>query len=245
MSVQLPEAITPQVCLLLQRYDLLEPLLRKVIFEQELHSIELSVADLDVAEQRARESQDLVAQDRFELWMQQQQLTYSRYRELLTDRERRVQLIQRRFGAKAEARFLERKNQLDRVVYSLLRVDDRDLARELYFRLQAGEADFAQLAAQYAQGPERQTRGVVGPVPLTQAHPQLAERLRTSQVGQLLEPFSIEPWWLVVRLESYVPASLDASTHHQMASELFEQWLDQEVSSRVIQLEPILTNASA
>ena len=131
---------------------------------------------------------------------------------------------------KAEAHFLARKNQLDRVVYSLLRVKDGYLARELYLRLDAGEANFADLAAEFSEGPEKQTKGILGPVPLTQAHPALAERLRTSPAGQLMQPFQIESWWLVARLESYTPATFDDNIAGQMAAELFEQWVKEETS---------------
>lgn len=137
---------------------------------------------------------------------------------------------------KAEARFLSRKNNLDRVVYSLLRVKDGLLARELYLRIGAGEANFADLAATYAEGPEKATKGIVGPVPLTQAHPGLAEKLRTASPGQLLEPFSIEQWWLVVRLERYSPASFDEGMAMQMASELFEEWVKEETTRKLRQL---------
>ena len=134
----------------------------------------------------------------------------------------------REFLAKAEARFLERKERLDRVVYSLLRVQDGGLARELYLRISGGEANFADLAHSYAEGPERNTKGIVGPVPLNQAHPALAERLRTSKPGVLLAPFQIQEWWLVARLESYTPARFDDAIAEQMAAELFEEWVQQE-----------------
>lgn len=140
------------------------------------------------------------------------------------------------FRHKAEAHFLTRKNQLDRVVYSLLRVKDLFLARELYLRIEAGEASFADLAAQYAEGPEKQTNGIVGPVPLTQAHPALAERLRTTRAGVLMEPFQIAEWWLVVRLESYTPASFDDATAERMADELFNQWVREKTGFRMRQL---------
>jgi len=138
-----------------------------------------------------------------------------------------------KFRHQAEARFLSRKNQLDRVVYSLLRVQDRFLARELYLRIEAGEANFADLAAQYAEGPEKQTNGIVGPVPLTQAHAALAERLRTTSPGVLMEPFRIAECWLVVRLESYTPANFDEATAEQMINELFNQWVRDETSRRI------------
>jgi parvulin-like peptidyl-prolyl isomerase len=144
-----------------------------------------------------------------------------------------------RFLPKAEARFLQRKTQLDRVVYSLLRLEDAGLARELYLRINEGESDFAELAARYAEGPERTTRGVVGPVPLMQAHPVLAERLRTATPGVLMEPFRIEKWWLVVRLETYSPATLDDDTAQQMARELFEESVEEAVQQRINDLIPL------
>jgi len=134
------------------------------------------------------------------------------------------------FSHRAEQRFLARKNQLDQVIYSLLRVEDAALARELYLRIAEGEADFAELAARYSQGPERSTRGVVGPVPLLQAHPALAELLRTSRPGQLQAPLRIEQWWLVVRLESLRSASFDSEMRDRMARELFDEWIDEEVA---------------
>ena len=143
---------------------------------------------------------------------------------------------ERLYRPKAEARFLDRKQQLDRVVYSLLRLKDEGLARELYFQVQDGEATFADLAAQYAEGPERATRGIVGPVPLTQAHPQLVERLRTAAIGLVQEPFRIEQWWLLFRLESLTPATFDEPMALQMSQELFEQWLEQAVEARLEQL---------
>jgi parvulin-like peptidyl-prolyl isomerase len=140
---------------------------------------------------------------------------------------------------KAEARFLQRKNQLDRVVYSLLRLADSGLAQELFQRIEEGEADFAALAARYAQGPERATRGVVGPIPLMQAHPLLADRLRTSQPGVLIEPFALETWWLVVRLESVIPASLDEATAQTMSRELFDEAVEQAVQQHLEALIPL------
>lgn len=135
---------------------------------------------------------------------------------------------------KAEARFLSRKNQLDRVVYSLLRVADGMLARELYFRIACGEASFSDLAARHSEGPERTTNGIVGPVPLTQAHPVLAEKLRTATPAVMLEPFAIGEWWLLVRLEKYTPAVFDEAMADQMARELFDEWVQEETGRRLL-----------
>ena len=150
---------------------------------------------------------------------------------------RRRSFMRERFAPKAEARFLERKNELDQVVYSLLRIENSFLARELYLQIESGESNFADLAKRYAEGPERNTNGIVGPVSLTQAHPTLVEKLRVAQPGVLLEPFRVSDWWLVVRLERYEPATFTDEVSDQMCLEMFDAWIDEETATSMSQLE--------
>jgi parvulin-like peptidyl-prolyl isomerase len=142
----------------------------------------------------------------------------------LSNKVRQQTFLREQFSPKAEARFLDRKNELDQVVYSLLRLENRFLAQELYLQIESGESNFADLAKRYAEGPERNTNGIVGPVSLTQAHPVLVEKLRVTQPGVLLEPFRISDWWLVVRLERYSPATFDDEISLKMCQELFAEW---------------------
>ena len=150
---------------------------------------------------------------------------------------RRQEYIRERFAPKAEARFLERKNELDQVVYSLLRLANNFLARELYLQIESGESNFADLAKRYAEGPERNTNGIVGPVSLTQAHPALVEKLRVAQPGVLLEPFRIADWWLVVRLERYSPATFTPEVSDRMCREMFDAWIEEETATTLSRLE--------
>ena len=157
---------------------------------------------------------------------------------------RLAKLARDQFGAKAEARFLQQKGRLDRVVYSLLRLDSRSQAQELYLQIAHGEADFPQLASRFSQGPERSTNGVVGPVPLNQAHPSLADKLRAAQPGALIEPFRIDRWWVIARLERYAAASFDARMAEQMSMELLQEWLQQETAHRLSALDRTAGDAS-
>ena len=150
---------------------------------------------------------------------------------------RRQEYMRDRFAPKAEARFLERKNELDQVVYSLLRLADSFLARELYLQIESEESNFADLAKRYAEGPERNTNGIVGPVSLTQAHPLLVEKLRVAQPGVLLEPFRVADWWLVVRLERYSPATFTPEVSDRMCREMFDAWIEEETATTLSRLE--------
>lgn len=140
---------------------------------------------------------------------------------------------QEHFSHRAEQRFLKRKTQLDQVIYSLLRVQDTGLAQELYLQIAEGEQDFADLAAVHSQGPEKSTRGLVGPAPLTQAHPKIVEMLRSGQDGQLFAPVRIDPWSLIVRREKLQPAVFNDRMRLMMTQELFDDWVREEVQIRL------------
>ncbi|KZR61778.1 peptidylprolyl isomerase [Prochlorococcus sp. MIT 1303] len=134
------------------------------------------------------------------------------------------------FNHKAEQRFLERKEQLDQVMYSLLRIKNVYLARELFLRIAEGEATFAELASDYSEGKEKAKGGSIGPVPLCQAHPRLVEALRSHAPGTLVEPFQISDWWLVVRVDRYMPVSFDETIRKSMCRELFQEWRSEELN---------------
>lgn len=242
MIARLPELAVMQqdVFRKLANLGLLRNYVRAECLEAAVGQIELSEEEVQNAWALFARELQLADVSAIERYAQAQLLSPAALEAQVLRPARQFKLSQQEFAPKAEARFLARKSQLDRVVYSLLRLQDPGLARELYLRLEDGEANFADLAAEYAEGPEQATRGIVGPVPLTQAHPVLAERLRTAPPGVVLEPFRIESWWLVVRLESLSPATFDAATAARMAQELFEQWIAEQVEHRLAELRPLL-----
>ena len=222
---------------LLKDNNLLRPLVEQMVTTEAIQGSSVSEADLDSARQ------DLLEQRGFESVEQWPDLLkgLGKTEEEVLDRlqhvVRRQQFIRERFSPKAEARFLERKNELDQVVYSLLRIENSFLARELYLQIESGESNFADLAKRYAEGPERNTNGIVGPVSLTQAHPRLVEKLRVAQPGVLLEPFRIADWWLVVRLERYSPATFTDEISDRMCQEMFDAWIAEQTATTLSRLE--------
>lgn len=225
--------LSPETLALLRRHNLLKPLIRAEILSKTVETIQLGTQQSDQVWDNFKAKNKLDTPDLLKKYLKNNGVTESDLRWQL-ELPTRVQIYcQEHFQHKAEARFLERKEQLDQVVYSLLRIQDGYLARELYLRISGNEANFADLAASYSQGPEAKTKGIIGPVPMTQANPALSERLRTSQPGQLLQPFQIDQWWVVVRLERYEAAQFDDITRQRMAQELFQEWLNQELLGKV------------
>ena len=236
MVPKLKSAIGAEGRALLDRFNLLHPLVEQMVASEVAANVvvskeQLEQARLGLLQQRGYDGLEQWAELLEELERSEEEVLNRLCRGI-----RRRSFMRERFAAKAEARFLERKNELDQVVYSLLRLENGFLARELYLQIEAGESDFADLAKRYAEGPERNTNGIVGPVSLMQAHPTLVEKLRVAQPGVLLEPFRISDWWLVVRLERYSPATFTEEVSDQMCQEMFDAWIDEETATILCQL---------
>lgn len=175
------------------------------------------------------ETQGVGSDDELARWLQRRRLSFEDLRYFATKDQRLQRWLLRRYRDEAELRFLERKLDLDQVVFSLLRLPHQDLADELHQRLREGESDFAALAADYSLGDERQTRGQIGPVALTAGPAPIVSRLRISRPGQLWPPFQLDEQWCVLRFEQLLPAQLDARTRGRMVEELFQVWFRERV----------------
>jgi len=217
----------------LARYGLLRSYVRQALLDELLADVPLDAQALDSARAQFMAERRLADEAALQAYARSQCLSPADLDYRITYPVRIWTYCQKHFAPKAESRFLARKQSLDQVVYSLLRTKDAGLARELFLQVSEGEADFGELAARYAEGPERATRGIVGPVPLNQGHPELVGRLRASEPGVVLEPFPIESWWLLLRLETLVPAGFGPDAADAMTQELLDEWLEQEVDRRL------------
>ena len=142
------------------------------------------------------------------------------------------------FAEEVELRFLSSKADLDQIHYSLIRLSDGDLAFELHQRLLENENSFEDLAARYSEGDERESGGAIGPVPLSQAHPVLVEKLRISQPGQLWAPFFLVNIWVILRLDHWQGSRLDQSTREILLDDLFRDWFEKRVEQLLRGEEP-------
>ena len=221
----------------LKHYGVLPQLLREMIVEAAIAPIEVSSEEMLQACQQFYQQHQLKSEGDVQAWLAQQGLDRDQLEPLITRNLRLDRYKQQTWGNKLEHHFLERKTKLDRVIYSLIRVRDVGTAQELYFRIQEGEARFDQLAREHSQGAEAETGGLLGPVELGVPHPVLAKLLITSQPGQLLPPTRLGEWFVILRLEKFLPAQLDEAMRQRLLNELFETELKTAIAQTLSQLE--------
>ncbi|KAM3092001.1 peptidylprolyl isomerase [Phormidesmis sp. 146-35] len=218
---------------LLTQYRLLPQLLRELSVDSAIASLTCSFEETIAARQQFYEQHQIVAESDRQSWLQQNHLTPSQLEQLITRNFKVEKFKQATWGNHLESHFLQRKTQLDKVIYSLIRVSDAGVAQELFFRIQDGEQTFPELAREYSQGQEAQTSGLIGPMELSTPHPILAKMLSASQPGQLLPPTRLNDWIVIVRLEKFLPAQLDDSMRHRLLTELYESWLQTKINEEL------------
>ena len=229
---------------LLRKFDLLKPLIKQMVIHEAIAEDVITEAQLEEARAHLLRQNGFSRVEQWPELIKQLGLTENEVLRRLRHETLRMRHVRKNFSSKAEAHFLERKNHLDRVVYSLLRLDNMYLARELYFQIESRECSFADLAKRYTKGPERKTNGIVGPISLAKAHPILAEKLRVAQPDTLLEPFQISDWWLIVRLEHFEPAAFTDEVSNQMCQDMFNAWINEETAASLRDLDKEAKNIS-
>ena len=234
----LQDASSLELIALLFRFGLVEPFLRQlkeraVVFEHNNLSDPDQVAES--AMQKYCSKHGLNNKQEQQQWCLQHGMSQADLLSEAIHDWRRTELREQS-SSNIESLYLRYKDNLDRVLYSLIRVDNAGLCRELFYAIEAGEISFGEAARLHSRGPEAKTQGIVGPVDLTTPHPEIAGRLRTAQAGQLIGPFEAAEWHTLLRLEYRFDSVYDAHTQNFLEEMNFKSRICGDLKTELQQL---------
>ena len=109
------------------------------------------------------------------------------------------------FREEIKSYFLERKDYLDEYTFNIIRVKNKDLAYELYFRIDSEESDFIK--------------------------PKIANKLIIASVGELILPFQVDEWWILLKLIGKKNAKFDEHTSNMLLKEIFNKFINNLVAN--------------
>jgi parvulin-like peptidyl-prolyl isomerase len=216
---------------MLAEYQLLPHFLTEVIIDKTTQEISLTPEEELSALEQYYSQQQIGNDEQRQQWLSHYRMSPEQLSRQALRQSKLAKFKYMTWNHVLEADFLKYKSQLDRYVYSLIRVDNAELAQELYFRLKEGENTFAELALQYSKGPEAKTAGQVGPVAATTLHPALVQVLTGSKLGQLWPPQRIGEWSVIVRLEECMNAQFNDAVRNQLLERRYQEWLEPQIQS--------------
>ena len=122
--------------------------------------------------------------------------------------------------------FLNKKEFLDEYTFNIIRVKKSDLAYELYFQLDSEESDFIELSQKYSFYSPLYPEGIFGPRNLQGINPIIRKKLLNSLKGNLIMPFKVDDWWLIIKLIEKKSASLNKQTTEMLFAEIFDKFVN-------------------
>jgi len=218
---------------LLTQYQMLPKLAQEILIDRVIAEVKCSEEENTATYNQFCQQNKLGSDAEVHAWLNKQGMNREQLQNLITKKLRLERYKEKTWSDRVDAHFIKRKSQLDRVVYSLIRVEKSEVAQELYFRIKDDENTFSALAMEYSQGTESQTGGLIGPVEINAPHPKIAQILATCQPGQLIPPTRVGEWIVIVRLENYLSAKLDDAMRQRMLDELFREWLNKTTKEKV------------
>lgn len=165
------------------------------------------------------------------VWLERHQQTHQALMQQLVFQERLNQLKDHVISkAMVEEAFLKQKARRDSILFGLIRIAQKALAQEVYYRLVDDGQDFGLLAQQFSVGPEAKFGGMVGPKPVYEINPELRKVLGGLKPGETTEPFSLDGnQYLIVRMFRVEQAPFNAASMATLRDELFEQWTERQL----------------
>lgn len=216
---------------LLVKYQMLPALVREVVIDQAIATIECSPAEHRQAIEKFYVANQITAEPQLKAWLSEGGMSVEQL-EALVLRQLKLNKFKQSWLPKVESYFLKRKAQIDQVTYSLLQTQDAELAQELYFRIRDDGQSFAELARQYPDVTQFQFISRVE----IEKHPLAAQVLKKYQLRQPCAPIFVNNWFTIAQIEQIFPAQLDERMRQRLVDELFNQWLQAQIPQTVIKM---------
>ena len=137
-----------------------------------------------------------------------------------------LKFAEQNFQNEIESYFLERKDFLDEYTFNIIRLKNKDLAYELYFRIDSEESDFIKLSEIYSYYSELYPKGLFGPKNLQGINPLIVNKLIIASPNELIEPFQVDEWWIILKLINKKKAKLDNPTSNMLFIEIFNKFIN-------------------
>ena len=193
--------------------------------------IKLEEAEIQEEGDRFRVAKKLVKAKETLAWLQQHHLSVDDFEKLIGKKILSQKLANHLFGKNVESFFFQHQlDYLAAVTYEII-LDDKDLALEIFYALQEGETAFQDIAREYISNPDiRRTGGYQGVRRRTDFRPEIASAVFAANPPQPLKPIATAKGIYLIWVEEIIQPELDEQLRQQIITELFNNWLIQQIA---------------
>jgi parvulin-like peptidyl-prolyl isomerase len=214
--------------------ELIQGFLRRQIIAQQAKQLGISATaqELQVAADLLRKNQKLDTAEATLKWLKDNFLSVDDFEKIVIHKLLSEKLSQHLFGDRVEHFF--HQNTLDyggATIYEVV-LDNRELAMEIFYSLQEGDLNFADVAHQYIPDSELKRRGgYLGTVNRKQLRPEISAAVFAAKPPQLIEPVITAIGVHLIYVEQIIQAKLDDLLRQKILMDMFDAWLEDRVAS--------------
>jgi parvulin-like peptidyl-prolyl isomerase len=194
--------------------------------------------ELQAAADRFRVMNKLESAEATWQWLQTHHLSVDDFEKLIAQNLIAEQLAQHLFGSQVEQFF--HQNLLDytgATIYEVV-LEDREVAMEIFYSLQEGDLNFAEVAYQYIPDPELRRRGgYLGTVGRKQMRPEISAAVFGAKAPQLIKPIVTAVGIHLIYVEEIVEPQLTADLRQRIVGDMFNHWLQQQIAALTSQVK--------
>ncbi|MEH2166529.1 MAG: peptidylprolyl isomerase [Nostoc sp.] len=227
------EDILAQVKLSCKIPEIIEEIVNRKFVEKAADEagIKVEIEELQQAANKFRLMNQLINADDTWVWLEKHRLSLDDFERIVYNSLISTKLAAYLFADKIEPYFFENKLSYAGVVMYEVVLDDEDLAIELFYAIQEGEMSFYDVAHKYIQDTElRRKGGYQGIVKRKELKPEISAAIFTAKPPQLLKPVVTSSGVHLILVEEIIQADLNNLLRHKIFSNLFCDWLKQQIA---------------
>jgi parvulin-like peptidyl-prolyl isomerase len=214
--------------------ELIQGFLRRQIIAQQAQQlgIEATAQELQVAADLLRKNQKLDTAEATLKWLKTNFLSVDDFEKIVVHKLITEKLAQHLFGDRVEHYFYQNTLEYGGATIYEVVLDNRELAMEIFYSLQEGDLNFADVAHQYIPDSEHKRRGgYLGTVNRKQLRPEISAAVFAAKPPQLIDPVVTAIGVHLIYVEKINQAKLDDLLRQKILMDMFDAWLDEQVTS--------------
>ena len=221
----------------LNQTNFLRPFLKYLIIEELTKGLEVPQDILENSFNNFCITNGLDNKSKVNNFLQKNFLTYQELIDQITHPMKKNVYMLSEYGHLAENLYLKRKDDLDKIIFSQICVKDRNSAYDIYLKLESRESSFGEIKELFKNNKEFIFHEKVGPINTSSLEPEMKELLVQQTEGDLQEPILIDDFWVILRLDKKIDTVFDDQMKLLMVTELFEDWIQNEIQDMVKKLQ--------
>jgi PPIC-type PPIASE domain len=226
------EDILHQIKLTCKIPEIIEQIVSRklIISAAEKAGIKVETEELQKAADQIRLANKLNSADDTWEWLKKHAISLDDFEEIVYSTVISGKLTNNLLANKVEPYFFENQlNYASAVIYEIV-LDDQDLALELFYIIHEGEMSFYDVAHKYIQDTElRRKGGYRGTVSRQELKPEISAAIFTATPQQVLKPILTSKGVHLILVEEIIQPQLDEKLRYKIFSDLFIEWMRQQV----------------